>query len=129
MADSARCTIATRLDEAPGQQERLAAALGYVFTPLVPLLMLVGAAKDRPYIRRHALQAILFAPILLFMLVVTVVVAVWMLRQSLALFCLLPLLLLAPFLPGALIGWAIYAGRDPSLPLISSLVGRESSDR
>lgn len=126
--DSARCTIATRLDDDPGQQERLAAALGYVFTPLVPLLVLAGAAKDRPFLRRHALQAVLFSPVLLLLLIATVVVSVWLLRQSLALFCVLPLLLVAPFIPGALIGWAVYAGRDPSLPLISSLTDRQTSD-
>lgn len=117
------------MDEVPGQQERLAAALGYVFTPLVPLLLLTGAAKDKPFLRRHALQAILFAPVLLLLFVVTVVVAVWLLRQSVALFCVLPLLLLAPFLPGALIGWAVYSGRDPSLPVIGGLAGRQTSDR
>ncbi len=124
-----RCTIATRLDSTPGQQERLAAALGYVFTPLVPLIVLIGSAKGKPFLHRHALQAILFAPVLLLLLVVTVVVAIWLLRQSLALFCVLPLLLLAPFLPGALIGWAVYAGRDPSLPIIGGLANRQAGDR
>lgn len=127
MADSARCTIATRLDDAPGQQERLAVALGYVFTPLVPLLLLTGATKDKPFLRRHALQAILFSPILLLLLIATVTAAIWLLRQSLALFCLLPLLLLVPFLPGALLGWAVYAGRDPSLPIIGGLANRQVS--
>lgn len=117
------------MDDAPGKQERLAAALGYIFTPLVPLLTLIGAAKNRPFLRRHSLQAILFAPVLLLLLIATVIAAIWLLRQSLALFCVLPLLLAVPFLPGALIGLAIYRGRDPSLPLIGSLAARKSGDR
>lgn len=123
-----RCTIATRLDDKPQQQERIAAALGYVFTPLVPLLMLTGAAKDRPFLRRHTIQALFFAPVLLVLLVVMVIAAIWLLRQSVALFCLLPLLLIAPFAPGSLIGWAVYAGRDPKLPIIGSIASR-SADR
>ncbi|MCC6936400.1 MAG: hypothetical protein IT333_07795 [Thermomicrobiales bacterium] len=113
------------MDDKPQQQERIAAALGYVFTPLVPLLMLTGAAKDRSFLRRHSIQALLFAPVLLILLVVMVIAAIWLLRQSWALFCLLPLLLLAPFLPGALIGWAVYSGRDPSLPIIGTIATRE----
>ncbi|HAX24463.1 MAG TPA: hypothetical protein PK593_11535 [Thermomicrobiales bacterium] len=117
------------MDNTPGQQERLAAALGYVFTPIVPLLMLTGAAKERVFLRRHARQAIFFSPILLLLLVATVIVAIWLLRQSLILFCILPLLLLAPFVPGALIGWAVYSGHDPSLPVIGGLANRQEDDR
>ncbi|MCO5175828.1 MAG: hypothetical protein M9890_02495 [Thermomicrobiales bacterium] len=112
------------MDDKPQQQERVAAALGYVFTPLVPLLILTGAAKDRPFLRRHTIQALFFAPVLLILLVVMVIASIWLLRQSVALFCLLPLLLLAPFAPGALIGWAVYDGRDPRLPIIGAMANR-----
>lgn len=39
--------------------DRLWAALAYVFTPLVPIvLLLVEGKKDRPFIRAHNMQAL-----------------------------------------------------------------------
>jgi uncharacterized membrane protein len=49
--------------------DKLWAALAYVFSPLVPLiLMLLEDKKDRPFIRAHNVQALIMGLILMFVI-------------------------------------------------------------
>lgn len=46
-------------------EDKLWAAVGYIFSPLAPLfLLLFNDTKDRPFIRYHCIQAILIGIIL-----------------------------------------------------------------
>jgi uncharacterized membrane protein len=46
-------------------EDRLWAALAYFFTPLVPIIiLLIEGKKDRPFIKEHNVQALVFGIIL-----------------------------------------------------------------
>lgn len=102
----------------------MVAALGYVFTPVVPLITLTSDLKQDPFMKRHAGQALLWSAGLVLGFVVIVIAAIWMLRTELLLICLFPALFLLPFLPGAWWGWRVYQGGDPRPPLIAPLAAR-----
>ena len=123
---SARSTIGTRLAEAPGigSQQRLVAAVGYVFTPIVPLLVLTSDMKHDRFMKRHSGQALVWAPLFLLAFVLVVIAAIWMLRTDLLLLCLFPVLFHLPFLPGAFWGLRVYRGGDPRPPVIAPLARR-----
>lgn len=91
------------------------AALGYLFTPMVPLVALRGEDVD-PFVQRHARQALLWAIPFLLLLIVTVLVMIAAIRSDLLFICLLPFMFLAPFLPGAYWAKRIYFGGDVLFP-------------
>ena len=124
MEPSAKSTIGIRLVDAAGSQKRLVAALGYVFTPVVPLIVLTSDMKRDLFMQRHAGQALVWSIGFVLGFVLVVIVAIWMLRIDLLLLCLLPFLFHLPFLPGALWGWRVYQGGDPHPPLIAPLAAR-----
>ena len=121
---SATSTIGTRLADSGNAQERLAAALAYVLTPVIPLVLLAGSAKDNQYLRRHAAQGLIWSIVLLVLLTLTVVAMVATLRSTLLAICLLPVLILVPFIPGAFLARAVYRGSDVTLPIVSPLAER-----
>ncbi|MBT3239311.1 MAG: DUF4870 domain-containing protein [Chloroflexi bacterium] len=54
------------------QDDKLWAALSYVFSPIVPIiLMLMEGKKDRPYIKKHYVQALVYGAILFVITFVT----------------------------------------------------------
>ncbi|MDQ4045363.1 MAG: DUF4870 domain-containing protein [Chloroflexota bacterium] len=110
--------------ESGNPQERLAAALAYVFTPVVPIVLLAGSARDNLFLKRHAAQALLWSIGLLILLVATVVLLIAMLRSTWLAICLLPVLIVVPFIPGAIMARIVYGGRDLHLPFITPLAER-----
>lgn len=121
---SARSTIGTRLADSKGSQNRLIAALGYVFTPVVPLIVLTSDLKHDAFMKRHAGQALLWSAGLILGFVLVIIAAIWMLRTELLLLCLFPALFLVPFVPGGFWGWRVYQGGDPQPPLIAPMAAR-----
>ncbi len=111
------------LDDDP---RRLGAALGYMFTPLVPLLNLSGDEGSDPFVRRHASQAILWSVPFLVLLILTIFLLILLVRENFLYICLLPAVILVPFLPGAYWARKVYLGADVTIPLIYSLSRRMS---
>jgi uncharacterized membrane protein len=109
------------LAERAQSQQRLVAAFGYVFTPVVPLIILTSDMKRDPFMRRHAGQALVWSAGLVAGFILVIIAAIWMIRTELLLLCLFPALLLLPFLPGAIWGWRVYQGGDPRPPVIAPL--------
>lgn len=100
------------------------AAIGYVFTPVVPLIVLTSDMKRDRFMRRHAGQALVWSVGLILGFILVILAAIWMLRTELLLICLFPALLPLPFLPGAWWGWRVYRGEDPRPPIIAPLAAR-----
>jgi uncharacterized membrane protein len=89
--------------------DRLWAALAYIFSPLVPIiLMLMDGKKDRPFIKAHNMQALLVG---IFMVVVLPIIA------GLTLGCGAILWFVVPY-------WAYkaYQGETINIPVITDLV-------
>jgi uncharacterized membrane protein len=107
-----------------GSQQRLVTAIGYAFTPVVPLIVLTSDLKDDSFMKRHAGQALVWAPAFLLAFVLVVIAAIWMLRTDLLLLCLFPVLFHLPFLPGIVWGLQVYRGGDPRPPVIAPLADR-----
>jgi uncharacterized membrane protein len=107
-------------------QARVVLATGYVFTPVVPLVLLANDGGGEPFIRRHARQALYWSPVLLLLVIASVVFQIWLMRQDFLFICLLPAVLIAPFLPGLFWGRKIYLGDDVRLPILTPLAERRS---
>ena len=93
--------------------DRLWAALAYVFTPLVPIiLLLIEDKKNRPFIKEHNAQALVWG-------IVTIVLG--SILSTVLFFCLgLPWLILW----GIGVYWGIqaYGGKSVNIPVITDLV-------
>lgn len=91
--------------------DKLWAALAYVFTPFVPvLLMLMENKKDRPYIRAHNAQALVWG--LAFWGIVTIT------SFLLIGLCLVPI----GFLVQLFWAFKAYQGEEINIPVISNFV-------
>jgi uncharacterized membrane protein len=112
------------LAEQAGSQHRLVAAVGYVFTPVVPLIVLTSEMKSDRFMRRHAGQALVWSAGLIAGFILVIIATIWMLRTEVLLLCLFPALMLLPFAPGAIWGWRVYQGGDPRPPVIAPLADR-----
>jgi uncharacterized membrane protein len=112
------------LVDRPASQSRLVSAVGYVFTPVVPLIVLTGETKHDPLMRRHAAQSLVWAPVFVLLFVLVVIASIWMLRTDLLFICLVPIAFHVPFLPGAIWGIKVYRGGDPRPPVIAPLASR-----
>lgn len=87
--------------------DKLWAALAYVFSPIVPIiLMLMADKKDRPFIKAHNAQALVLGIVT----VVTSTFCVGILVWFYALYC----------------GYQAYQGQLVEIPLISNLVKNQS---
>jgi uncharacterized membrane protein len=115
--------------EKADRQKRLVAALSYLFTPLIPLLVLVTDMGHDPYLRRHAARALVSAPVMLAGLALMIVVMVLLLRQSFLWVCLLPIVMLVPFIPAAIWGRRVYLYGDVRPPIITAVADRLILDR
>jgi uncharacterized membrane protein len=116
-------------DDRPGERTRpdqrhLVVAIGYVFTPVVPLVLLSGEAQRDAFVRRHAAQALLWAGPFLLLLVAFVIATIALLRTSALTICLLPVLFLVPFVPGGIWARRVYRGADVRIPIITPLATR-----
>lgn len=99
----------------PRPDQRLVAALGYVFTPVVPLIARSQHGDD-PFLMRHARQALLWAVPFILLLVLMTVGMIVLIQGDLLFICLLPIALLLPFVPGGYWAMRVYTGRDVRFP-------------
>jgi uncharacterized membrane protein len=91
--------------------DKLWTALAYIFTPLVPIiLLLMEDKKDRPFIKAHSMQALIFGVVFYILVSVLSVVIVGL--------CLIPIGW------GLQIYWAIkaYNGELVNIPVITDFV-------
>lgn len=94
--------------------DKLWAALAYVFTPLVPIiLLLMEDQKNRPFIRAHNGQALVWGVIVVLAYTIGGTITL-----GLGLFCLIPILW------GISLWWAYkaYQGEYVNIPVISDFV-------
>jgi uncharacterized protein len=90
--------------------DRLWALLAYVFTPLIPIvILLLEDKKNRPFLRAHNAQALAWG---LINTAVSVVFSSWL--------CGIPSL--AVWLIGAYWGWQAYQGKMVEIPVVSDFV-------
>jgi uncharacterized membrane protein len=98
----------------PTSDDKLWAALAYVFTPLIPiLLLLLEDKKNRPYIRAHNAQALAWGVV--FYIIVTVT------SGFLVGLCIWPLGLILQLY------WAYkaYMGEMVNIPILSDFVNKQ----
>lgn len=89
--------------------DRLWAALGYVFSPIIPIIVLLMAdKKDRPFIKAHNMQALLLGIVMI--IVVPILATVTCGIGTIAWLIMLYLAYLA------------YQGKMFEIPVISNLV-------
>jgi uncharacterized membrane protein len=93
--------------------DRLWAALAYVFTPIVPvILLLMEDKKNRPYIRAHNAQALVWG---IFNLVIGTILS------SVLFFCFgAPSIIIWAI--GAYWGYQAYQGKLVTIPMVTDLV-------
>jgi uncharacterized membrane protein len=94
------------------------AAVGYLVTPLAPLLVLLGDMKNDPYQRRHAVQALLWSGPFFLLLALAVVLLIVLASGFVVAFCLSPIVVALPFVPGAIWARRVYLGGDVTIPLL-----------
>lgn len=97
--------------------DRLWAALAYVFTPITPIIiLLMQDKKDRPFIKAHNMQALVYGAAL---------TIVWVLATTLSFgilgLCLSPLMFVA-WLVALYWAYKAYQGEMVNIPVISDYV-------
>lgn len=90
--------------------DRLWALLAYVFTPLIPIvILLLEDKKSRPFLKAHNAQALVWG---LINTAVSVLLSGWL--------CGIPSL--AVWLIGVYFGWQAYQGKMVEIPVVSDFV-------
>jgi uncharacterized membrane protein len=93
--------------------DRLWALLAYIFTPIVPIiLMLLEDKKGRPFIRAHNAQALVLG---------IIQVVLWITFFT----CVSLVLALALFIAQLYWGFQAYGGKYVTIPVISDLVKKQ----
>jgi uncharacterized membrane protein len=91
--------------------DRLWAALSYVFSPLVPIILLLWEEKkDRPFIKAHNMQALVMG---------IVEIVLWVLLGWTFFLTCVPLLLWVVMLYWA---YQAYQGKMVNIPVVSNMV-------
>jgi uncharacterized membrane protein len=98
------------------------AALGYLFTPMVPLVALRGD-EDDPFIRKHARQALFWAVPFILLLALMIFLMIVAIQRDILFVCLSPFVFLLPFCPGAIWAKRVYFGDDVTFPFGSGAKG------
>jgi uncharacterized membrane protein len=94
--------------------DKLWAALAYVFTPIVPvILMLMEDKKNRPYIKQHNAQALAWFVVLLILNLI--------LGFTIILACLTPLTII----PQLYWGYQAYQGKAVNIPFVTDFVKQQ----
>ncbi|HUP27571.1 MAG TPA: hypothetical protein VM409_03975 [Chloroflexia bacterium] len=104
--------------------ERLWAALSYIFTPLVPIIVLsMQDMKEKPYPRYHAIQAI---GVFVAFLILEAVASALFICGSIATLglgaCVLWLLFFLPLIPIFYYGYLAYTGKPFNIPLVTNMM-------
>lgn len=95
----------------PTSDDKLWAALAYVFTPLIPIVLLLWEEKkERPFIKAHNMQALIWGVVFYIIVSITSVFIIGL--------CIWPLGLIAQ------IYWAYkaYQGEMVEIPVLSNFV-------
>lgn len=107
--------------EEDDRQVAVIAAVGYLFPPVVPAVVLLGGAGQQPALLRHARQALIWTIGFIVLLALAIVVTIWLARLDFLAICLAPFLLLVPFVPGAIWARRAYLGRPVRIRLLTPL--------
>ena len=90
--------------------DKLWAALSYIFTPLVPLiLLLMEDKKDRPYIKANLYQALILGVVGIIATATVVGICLTVLLWGYQLYC----------------GYQVYQGQTVEIPLVSDFVRKQ----
>jgi uncharacterized membrane protein len=93
--------------------DRLWVLLGYIFSPLIPIvIMFMADKKERPFVKAHNMQALVLGVV---MIVLAVIVSVVTLGLG---SCLTPLL----WIYSIYLGIKAYRGEMVTIPVISNFV-------
>ena len=96
------------------QDDKLWAALAYLFTPLVPIIILLMAdKKDRPYLKQHNMQALVWG--------VVAAVLYFVLSATIILFCISWIV----WLPQLYWAYLAYQGKPVNIPVVSDFVKKQ----
>lgn len=102
--------------ESASSDDRLWAALAYVFTPIIPIvLLLLEDKKDRAYIKQHNMQALVWAVALFVINFVLTFVTFGLFA------CLWPLTLI----PQLYWAYQAYQGKSVVIPVITNFVKQQ----
>jgi hypothetical protein len=113
------------------EQAAIVAALGYLFPPVVPLVVLSGDVATQPELARHARQALLWTVGFVVLLALSVGLLIWLVRLDFLAICLAPVLVLLPFVPGGIWAKRAYMEQPVRIRLVSRLAeawGRNRAD-
>ncbi len=108
-------TESTPMEETPTSDDRLWALLAYIFSPLIPIIiLLLEDKKNRPYLKQHTMQALAVG---VAFTVILIILSFIPLVQ-----CISPLVALAML--ALLIYWGIqaYNGKTVTIPVITNFV-------
>ena len=95
----------------PTDDDKLWAMLAYIFSPLVPIiLLLMDDKKERPFIKEHNMQALVWGVLSFLVSLVTS----WML-------CIPPLIM---WFVAIYWGWQAYQGKSVTIPVITDMVNK-----
>ena len=95
----------------PTSDDKLWAALAYLLTPLIPIiLLLMEDKKNRPFIKEHNVQALVWG-------LVAIVIS-FVLTGTLILACVA----WAVFIPQLIWAYQAYQGKSVNIPVITNLV-------
>lgn len=115
--------LADRVAQAE-RQNRLVAALAYLFTPLIPVIVLATDMRRDAFLRLHATRALVSAIILVVGLGLFIVMMIALLRQNFLWICLFPVAIVLPFVPGAIWARRVYLYGDVRPPVITQIAER-----
>jgi uncharacterized membrane protein len=108
--------------ESPARQiesssdDRLWVLLGYIFSPIIPIIvLLLEDKKNRPFIKAHNMQALVLGIVLAVLSVIISVVSIGILA------CFTPLLWIYPII----LGIKGYRGEMVEIPVISNFVRQQ----
>ena len=126
-ARSAKCGIGIGLADRAAQaerQNRLVAALSYLFTPLIPIIVLATDMRRDPFLRLHAARGLVSAIFLFVGLGLFIVLMIALLRQNFLWICLFPVVIVVPFVPAGIWARRVYLYGDVRPPIVTPIADR-----
>ena len=107
----------TESKSVPASDDRLWAALSYIFTPFVPIIaLLLEDKKDNPYVRFHAVQSLVWGVFLGILIFVTIFGSFLIIG-----FCLVPLVIIAGLMT-FYYAYKAYQGDEFKIPVITDMI-------
>ncbi len=101
--------------------DRILAALAYVFSPLVPIIILfLKDKKDKPVIKAHNIQALVLG-VILYIVTIVLVTIISTVTLGIGAICS-PLISLAAWAILIYYGYLAYQGKEVVIPVITKFV-------